>query len=257
MNKQKITVAIIEDQQENIDILRFFFSNYANPAELKYIGTDGQAARQILAQTDIDVALLDIDLGDETIFDVLNSVDYSHLNKALIFVTAHGTFENALKAIRYSCLNFITKPIDFEELKKTLDQLIATTYQSQTNQIEVLLDILKSDVHSPERIGIVLSKGMIRFVDCKNILYFSAFDTISTIYLKDGSTLKSTKNLGYYSKLLSSHKDFLQIHKSTVVNLQRIQKFDARNRLVSMQNGEELEISRRQLVTFQRVIEKL
>ena len=253
-NNRPLKIAIVEDQQENIDILKFYFDQYPDQYKIKYIAMTPDDARENLTNKDIDLALLDIDLGEETIFDVLNDIDYQHLNQSLVFVTAHGTFENALKAIRYSCLNFITKPIDFDEMYRTLQKVQEEKAKIRPSQIEVLLDILKDNAITPKKIGIFLSKGVIQFVTCDSILYMTANDSLAQIYLENADKLVSTRHLGHYDKLLDSHKDFIRIHKSTIVNRQHVKKLNSKNRIVIMTNNEELEISKRRLKEVQRII---
>jgi len=254
MNKKMIKIAIVEDQIENVEVLKYFLNQYSKDIVIKYIAQNGQEARKVLVNKDIDLALLDIDLGDETIFDVLNSIDYSHLNNSLIFVTAHGSFENAIRAIRFSCLNFITKPIDFDELESTLDKAFERTRQENGLSIETLLDIFKTDVISPKKIGIPLSHGEVQYEDCDNIIYILADDSVSHVQLHDDINLNSVKNLGYFSKLFVGHKDFHLIHKSTLINLNHIKKFNHRERLITMSDNKQLEVSRRKLISLQNAI---
>ena len=243
----QLRIAIIEDEINNIEMLELFLADYKHPSiVVDKAGTVAEAT-SIFQKKDFDVAFVDIQLEDGTSFDALDQVtDRGELDSSLIFVTAHGTFEYALKAIQYSCLNFITKPIDFSELSKSLDDIIRKKSDQPVSQVDILLELLKGDQKAPNQIGIIKAKGIIEFLKADEIKFISADDTISSIHLTNMPTIKSVKSLGYYVKLLTGHKDFIQIHKSTLVNMKHISRYDQRARLVHLNDGEELQVARRQ-----------
>ena len=127
-----LNIAIVEDSQENIDVLQYLLEK--SPFEYKVLGVAKTVdeARLLLTRPDIDLALLDIQLKEDNIFKVLTEVnDLGTISFEVVFITAHGSYENALKAIQYSCLDFINKPIDQDELNQVLHKM---TEKQSSNQ---------------------------------------------------------------------------------------------------------------------------
>ena len=237
-----IKIAIVEDSQENIDILLYMLNKSSFDFEITGIAKTINEANLLLSRPDIDVALLDIQLKEGTIFDVLENINSSgKINYDVVFVTAHGSYENALKAIQYSCLDFINKPIDESELYGTLEKIKSKVSENQNQlQIKHLLELIRSDSLSPKTIGIVLAKGVIEFVNVNDIVYIEADQTICRLYFSNGEKMTSSKHLGYYIELLSDAQNFVQSSKSHLVNLNQIKQYDHRERTIRFNNGEHL-----------------
>ncbi len=257
--KEPLSITIIEDQEDNIELLRILLQEMPFSLQVTHVGRNTKEAIDILRREEFDLALVDIQLGDGTIFDALQQVQASkNLAAKLIFITAHGTFENALKAIRLSCLDFITKPIDYQELKTAILKTINPSYLNpNSEQINMLMQLIQQDVATPEHIGILLTKGLIEFVATADISHISADINMASIHLNDGKILRSTKNLGYFISVLNTHHHFFQIHKSTLINIAYIQKYDPRERYVFLKDGNQLLVARRQSILLRERLLKL
>ena len=175
-----------------------------------------------------------------------------------IFVTAHGSFENATRAIRFACLDFITKPVDRAALDQALERArekmedlrSAAEPADASGQMAFLLELLKGE-GTPDSIGIVLPKGVIEFVKLKEIAFLKADESVCEISFGDRS-IRSTKSFGYYLDLLSGHSAFVQIAKGCLVNASRLKRYDHRERILTLDNGETLTASHR----FARTLRK-
>ena len=76
-------------------------------------------------EADIDLIFLDIEMPNENGFDLLNK--YKDINFKVIFVTAYDAY--ALKAIKYSALDYLLKPVDKRELIAAVEKLDALESQ--------------------------------------------------------------------------------------------------------------------------------
>ncbi|MDX1684122.1 MAG: LytTR family DNA-binding domain-containing protein [Saprospiraceae bacterium] len=238
-----LKIGIVEDSQDNIDILEYMLDKSEHEVEIIGIAKTISEAKLLLSRPDIDLAFLDIQLKEGTIFEVLEELqEDSSIDFEIVFVTAHGSYENALKAIRFACLDFINKPVDQEELDQALDkvkQRVTDTEQGD-QQVRQLLELIKSNSVVPSTIGIVLPKGVIEFVEVSDILFFEADQSICRVHMLDGKTLTSARHLGYYIELLNDNEDFEQSSKSHLVNLSHIKQYDHRERTIRFDNGEHL-----------------
>lgn len=88
------------------------------------VAADGASALQSLTQSVPDVVLLDLQLPDMSGMDVLQRIHERGLTCAVIIVTAHGSVDVAVEAMRYGAVDFISKPFDAARLRVTLDNVL-------------------------------------------------------------------------------------------------------------------------------------
>ena len=140
-----------------------------------------------------DIVFLDIDLQNETAFDLLDLL--SEIDFNIIFVTAHNEF--AIKAIRYSALDYLLKPIRSSEL------IAAVQRGKERINSQRQIDQVKSQFKS-ESIGttVALQEGnKIHFIERSDILFCEADGNFTKVYLMDKRY--------YISQSLKSIESFL------------------------------------------------
>jgi two-component system LytT family response regulator len=235
----KLNIAIVEDSQENIEVLQYLLDKASIEVDIKGIAKTLGEAELLLSRPDIDLAFLDIQLREGTIFDVLQKLHSGDgVNFDMVFVTAHGSYENAMKAIQFACLDFINKPIDAKDLDTALQKGIEKRKDVKNDdQIKYLLELIGEKNHEPHSMGIILSKGRIEFVQLKDIVHFEADQSICRIFFHDEQKMISAKHLGYYIELLSDNADFIQTSKSHLINISQIKQYDHRERTIRFHNG--------------------
>ena len=243
-----LRVAIVEDSQENVETLRFLLEQLGEPIEIVAIANTLEEAEKVLINSGIDLAFLDIQLKEGNIFDVLDRLGKKDINLPdIIFATAHGSFEYATKAIKFACLDFITKPLDINDIRTVIHKFKKKQAQTSdiSQQVEFMLQLLKGNMQAPQSIGIVLSKGVIEFTELRDIIYISADENISQVVLTNKQKLTSIKSLGYYSDLLQGNNEFIQISKSCLLNLDYLKTYNHRDKSIILKSGESIVASHR------------
>ena len=229
-----------------------------------------QDAQKLILEHNPDLIFLDIQIKDKTGFDLLKKLQaYKDLNFRIIFMTAHQEFEHATKAIDYSALDFITKPIDHHKLSKAVSkaevmvsrerertEALVSIDRSYKDQIKVLLGLLSSKNEKPKNIPFHLVKGVVEYFEVANILKLVAEKNITIVHALDGTTFKAMKNLGHYSKLLTEDYHFFTINKSTVINLDQVKRYKHSELEVTLTNGSTIYASRRGGKLFKDLINK-
>jgi DNA-binding LytR/AlgR family response regulator len=188
-------------------------------------------------------------LRNATIFEVLEKLfKEGRRLPELVFITAHGSFENALKAIQFACLDFVTKPFDVSDIEIAVRRYSDKRDSKQLNQqtqIGFLLQLLRGDLQTLKSIAIALPKGVIELVDLQQIVYIQADENISNVHLSDGKILHSTKHLGHYLELFTGNPDFFQISKSCLVNISHIRQYNHQDKSLKLKTNESLTVSHR------------
>lgn len=247
-----INAVIIEDIVDNrealIELLQMECPNVKILDQAETI-TKGY---ELILKLKPQLVFLDIQLKDGTGFDILNRFHTEkNLDFEIIFFTAHGTFENATRAIEYSALEFITKPVNPEKLAQAIckaENKLAAKFSSTDQysaQIALLLENLRLNSLRAKRIAIHLVKGIIEFVEVDDIIYLEADGTITKVFLKDGQVLTAMKNLGSYSKLLIADYQYFLISNKTLINLDYVKRYNHSELTVYLSNGNSIYASRR------------
>ncbi|MBL7915068.1 MAG: response regulator transcription factor [Bacteroidia bacterium] len=188
-----------------------------------------------------DLIFLDVELPPYTGFDLLEQT--RSLTYEVIFMTAHNKY--AVKAIKFSALDFLEKPYSLEDLKLAIEKYKGRT--SQTGSIygrESLLENLKQP-DAFKRININF-KGGFESVLIENIILLESKEGDSYIVLTDGKQLISSKPLNYYTDLLSEYS-FCRTHSRYLVNLNHVKKYQnvEDGGLIELTNSMEADVSRK------------
>ncbi|MFH1296967.1 MAG: LytTR family DNA-binding domain-containing protein [Bacteroidota bacterium] len=193
-----------------------------------------------------DVLFLDIQLPDGTGFDLLEKVP--QVDFFIIFITAYEQY--AIKAFKFSALDFLLKPIDEDELIHAIERL-KKEYQSKTFRDK--LDVLLKNRNGYEKIALPSHDG-IRFVKIKDIVRCESDSNYTRFYLIHREKFLVTRTLKEYEELLCSEK-FFRIHQSHLINLAYVEKYKkGEGGTVIMEDGSEVEVSRRKKEQFLEVL---
>ncbi|EJL6398435.1 sigma-54-dependent Fis family transcriptional regulator [Vibrio navarrensis] len=101
------------------------YRSYLTPLgiDINIVGT-GRDAIESLKHRIPDLILLDLRLPDMTGMDVLHSVKASHPDVPIIFMTAHGSIDTAVEAMRHGSQDFLIKPCEADRLRVTVNNAI-------------------------------------------------------------------------------------------------------------------------------------
>jgi len=85
---------------------------------------DGRAALEAAERREFDIVLLDLAMPDTPGLTVLRELRERGSAADIVVLTAHGSVENAVEAIRLGAADFLLKPADFELLQVVLERLL-------------------------------------------------------------------------------------------------------------------------------------
>ncbi|MBF6608388.1 MAG: response regulator transcription factor, partial [Flavobacterium sp.] len=204
-----------------------------------------------------DVAFLDIQLGDGTGFDILEKVaqKIGQSSSHIVFITAHE--EYAIKAFRFSALDFLLKPVDPEELQKVVEKIRAVFRKNDGfAHIDLLLENIRQKVDNFKRIALSTSDG-IHLFDVSDIIRCESEDNYTKFFIRDHKPVLISKTLKEYEELLSGH-GFERIHQSHLINLSYLKSYIKKDGgYVIMADNSHLPISQRKKDHLQQLIKSL
>lgn len=236
-----INAVIIEDEQSNVDILIHFLKTYC--PQVTILGNAGAipSAISLISSTKPDLIFLDVMLEDGTGFDLLDQI--RPYIKNLIFITAYDDY--ALKAFRYSAIDYLLKPIQIDELIEAVKRVETKENEFPfQGKIDALLQQFSAQKSEEETIAISMV-DKIEFIHTKDIVFLEADGKYSVFILENGKKLISSKNIGEYEKNLPVNK-FCRVHHGYLINTQQISSINKTDGLFcQMKNGAQIPISRR------------
>ncbi|MBI2508905.1 MAG: response regulator, partial [Betaproteobacteria bacterium] len=124
-------VLIVDDEPA----LRQILAAIARQAGYSVVEAGGAAeAAAKLARGDVDVALCDIKMPDGNGIDLVRNTRGSGIDTAFIMVTAFGSMETAVEALRAGASDYIVKPVNAEEVLHRLSRIEALRGLREENQ---------------------------------------------------------------------------------------------------------------------------
>lgn len=222
-------------------------------SEVKVIGEAHSCAsgQQLIDRSNPDLIFLDIEMEDGTGIDLIKS--NRHLASQVIFITAHDKY--AIDAFKCSALDFLLKPIDPEDLIKSIKKAEAnrSNFDLQA-RIEVLENHL-SKTGSQAKIVLSDSECM-HIVDMDDILWCAAEGSYTRFVLLNNEEILVSKNLKSYEEYMHGPA-FVRIHHSYLVNINHIKRFErSEGGSLVMTNGAVLPVSVRKKDNLMQVLKK-
>lgn len=214
-----IKAVIIDDERNSIEMLEWLITTYCPEVQILALCQSGEEGIQAIKQHKPEVIFLDIEMPKMNGFDMLET--FKDIDFEIVFTTAYDKF--AVRAFRYSALNYLLKPIDPDDLKATIGRLKEKKSTPSREQMELLFQNLIARNNPVERIALSTNDGLI-FVQTKNIAYCKAESNYTHVVMADGQKILVAKTLKEIDETLSG-KDFFRVHNSYLVNINHITKF--------------------------------
>lgn len=250
-------VAIIDDKVSDRNNLRILLEKHFPPIEIVGEAHSVSTGISLLESITVDLVFMDISLDVGSSFDILNSLNKKGaIHFDIVFITAYNTYEHALKAIQFSALDFIEKPISTKDLIKAIQRFEKKEIEARQMQLSVLLETNELfNKSSQEYVIIKTLKGLIEKVRIEDIVYIEADGSISYVYFSNNRRLPSSYHLGHYKKLWDADSRFFLISHSILLNLNHLVKYNHTTRNIHLDNGyEPITASRRRGTELNRLL---
>jgi two-component system LytT family response regulator len=242
---------IIDDEKRTRDLIARMIESFNVDVATYPLGENVKSGIEQINELQPDVVFLDVQMPDGTGFDVLKNVEYKDFE--VIFITAHEEF--AIKAIKFSALDYLLKPIDPEELRAALARALdSVVHKKAEGQFEALEHNIQP---SHKRKLVLKTQESVHVVDLENIIRCEADRNYTQFYLSGGKKILVSKTMKDYETILSSHQ-FLRVQQSHLINLNYVVRYDKGNGgSVVMKDGSEVPLSPNKRDLFFDALEKL
>lgn len=230
---------ILDDEPYCVELLAQLLQKHCTGIDLIARFTDPLLALDYLKNHPApDLVFLDVEMPRLNAFDLLNLL-YPFSFK-LIFTTAYDKY--AVKAIKFSALDYLLKPIDIEELKAAVTKARGQ-HQVLSGQLELLQQHRDGQQPHPERIALSTQAG-VDFVLVREVVYCSSDGSYSEVFLATGQKIILSKPLKEVEELLPTDV-FFRTHHSYLLNTGHVKRYiRGGGGEVLMTNGAQLPVAR-------------
>ena len=224
-----LQILIVDDEPLGRERIRTLLANRDNvrvAAEAK----DGDEAVDLILNIDFDLVFLDIQMPHRSGFDVIRAVGVEQM-PPVVFVTAYDAY--ALQAFEVHALDYLLKPFEPERFHEALDRVLALIQKQSRTDLDARVQQLLDDLEpAPEPIQRLMVKThqRIQFVRAEDIDWIEAAGNYVKLHVGAQTHLLRQTMTTLETRLDPTR--FLRIHRSTIVNLDRVKDLKA------MLNGE-------------------
>jgi len=231
---------IIDDEPDNVKLLALQLKLYC-PEVLVVAectrSVDGLSKINELAP---DIVFLDIEMPVMNGFELLEKV--GQVNFQIIFVTAYDQF--AVKAFKFSALDYLLKPIDTRELQAAVAKAVVNP-KTDNRQLDLLKQQIGGDRALPDKIALPFQNGVV-FTEISKVIYCEADNNYTKFFLTGGKQHLVAKTLRSIQEILEE-RNFLRVHRQYLIHLDHITKYvKGEGNYVVMSDGKSIPVARNQ-----------
>lgn len=214
-----IRAIIVDDEPYCCDALEILLQRHCPQVQVVEICHSGQSALPAIQELKPQLVFLDIEMPQMNGFDLLEKLP--EVNFELVFTTSYDQY--AIKAIRFSALDYLLKPVDREELQLAVQKVSQSINQPLPQQLEILLQKMQQPAGFVQRIALPTMEGL-QLVPIDSIISCASNSNYTIFFLKNKEKITVSRTLKETEEMLEEHA-FLRVHHSYVVNLNEIHKY--------------------------------
>lgn len=229
---------LIDDEVAVVENLKTLLSIYFPELEIVGVAHGVHEGIACIREHQPDLVLLDVEMQDGTGFDLL--AIYGELDFQLIFVTGHNAF--AIKAFKYSALDYVLKPVDPEDLVAAINKAKTITDRTEIG-IKVSSLVQNQEVQNQDKKIVLKDADNVYLVALKDIIRCESDANYTQFYLVDGRRLIISKTLKEYDAMFREQL-FFRAHQSHLINLMHFDRYEKKDGgTVYMKDGSALPVA--------------
>jgi two-component system LytT family response regulator len=230
----KISALILEDERKSLELLQLVLDKYCPEVHLVYIATNTIEAYDIIIKHNPQLLIFDIEVATEqspeNAMELLERIP--KYNFKLIVVSAFEQY--ALKALKNKALDFLTKPINIQELQLVIKKAAESYFKNQSQQI------------------LWIKEGIFMLpIDLNEIILFEAQDRYTVVYTTNNKKHIVSKTLKEFEHI--NREKFIRVNKKYIINKVKITQINLFENAILMGNGKIISISKIYKNEFERI----
>jgi two-component system LytT family response regulator len=215
-----IRAIIIDDEVHCQKTLSILLKEYCPAIEVVQLCGDGQSGLEAIHHVKPDLVFLDIEMPQMNGFEMLAQLQETPF--AIIFTTSYDQY--AIKAFRFSALDYLLKPIEPKELIAAVQKVAAQRSLPAQEQFELLLKQIHHKGNEFSKIAVPTAEGF-ELIPAEHVVRCEANGNYTTFFLKNKQKIVACRSLGEIEEQLQDFSFFVRVHHSWIANLNEVTKY--------------------------------
>jgi len=230
---------IVDDEPYCSESLATLLERFCPEVKISAIINSGQKALNAIQELKPHLVFLDIEMPYMNGFELLEKLPA--IDFELVFTTSYDQY--AIKAFRFSALDYLLKPIDREELQKAVSKVVSRKQSPIPQQLEILLQKINQPTQTIQRIALPTMEGL-QLIPISSIISCASDGNYTIIHTKEKQKIVVSRSLKEIEELLVDHS-FLRVHHSWLANMNEISKYiKGEGGYLQMSDGSTVDVSR-------------
>lgn len=214
-----LRAVLIDDEESSLNSLRQKILQHCPEIEIIASCNIPETGIEMINTLHPDLVFLDIEMPVINGFTLLQRV--KNRNFELIFVTAYDHY--AIKAIRYSALDYLVKPVEVTELKEAVKRSLEKKKNLPNQRLELLLEHAANEKKQFKNLALPTQEGL-QFVKVRDIIYLEASGNYTKFHMVNNNKYMASKTLKDFEEMLPNDI-FIRIHNSSIINKEYVIKY--------------------------------
>ena len=224
-----IKAIVVDDEIHCLETLSLQLSEYCPEVQLLEQCRSAKTGLEAIEKFKPDLVFLDIEMPSMNGFELLDQL--SAISFAIIFTTSYDQY--AIKAIRFSALDYLLKPIDPKELIIAIKKVQEQRHLPIAEQFQMLLKQVNGKGNGFNNIH------------ADQVIYCEANDNYTHFLMKNKSKIIACRTLKEIEEQLTDFPFFVRVHHSYLVNLNEVTKYvRGEGGYLVMSDGSSINVSR-------------
>ena len=234
-----IKAIIVDDEPNCCETITTLLEDYCPGVEVTGIYNNGSDALSSILQQQPQLVFLDVEMPKMNGFEMLERLPQVDFD--IIFTTSYDQY--ALKAIRFSAIDYLLKPVDREELQRAVQKVIHRSQRTIAQQVEILMQKLHQPAKSISKIALPTMEGL-QMIPVDSIISCESDSNYTILLLKNKKKLIVSSTLKEIEEGLEDHS-FARVHRSYLANLNEVEKYvKGEGGYLIMSDGSSVNVSR-------------
>ena len=247
-----IEAIIIDDEEDGREALRLALQKFCPDVTITGICESPEEGLQAIRERRPQLVFIDVQMPRMSGFDVLQKL--LPVSFEVIFVSAYDRY--AIKAIKFSALDYLLKPIDVDELIHAVQRVKSRVGKKESNYpLQSVLHNLQFNSGHVQRLAVPSLDG-VDFFNIQDVIFCKAEGSYTTLFLTKGLQKVASRNLKDFENLLSE-SGFCRVHHSFLINLTHVQRYvKGEGGYVVLTENHHVDISRRKKEEFLALLDR-
>jgi two-component system LytT family response regulator len=233
---------IIDDEQRGINALKMLIDKFVDKVKVVADSTNAYTGIDLIENYAPEIVFLDINMPGMNGFELLEKLKWKNFN--LIFITAHQ--EYGIEALRNNAVDYILKPVDFEDLRFAISKVEDRVRANGKVDIWKEYQELLAKVQQPSKTKITVnSKSGLENIETSEIVHLESKSNYTWINLTDSRTIITSKTLKEFDQYLCMPGlSFMRVHHSYIINLNQVSRYLKQTENIVMTNAHEIPLAK-------------